>query len=199
MKNLLLASVLVVAGCGGGGGGGSDTGGSPSSQLVLNGDFERAFRNSISETVSHPYRTFGAALHWTMSTGAGNDPTPPTATMSSTLLPSEVPGGGGNMLRFYSTQGLTSTYIGGSLSQVFPATTRVRFECDLKVVAGAVMAGPIQSTGPFYSQQVYTPNGQWRHLVVDCPVSTESVGFQNVGGLNAVLEILVDNVRVYHY
>ncbi len=160
--------------------------------LISNGDMEIAFRTISTETSPYPFSYPAAPVHWVMNTGA------PNRTATSEIMISQAPTGSGSMVRFYNNQGQDGTYNGSALAQYFPATSNVRFECDIKVLQGTVMLGPVGTSGPFYSQTTYTPNGSWRHILIDCPVSTETVAFQNVGPLDSVLEIYLDNVKVYH-
>ena len=158
--------------------------------LIKNGAFETVFRMSCTENMIGISTYPAAALHWEMRSGAN-------ATMSTQILPSTAPGGTGNMLRWITNQGQDGSVNGSSLAQFFPSETNVRFECDIFVVQGTAMLGPVLTSGPFFSQTTYAPNGQWRHIIIDCSGNTESIAFQNVGEVNSTLEVLIENVKTY--
>jgi hypothetical protein len=158
--------------------------------LIKNGFFETVFRPTCSESLIGISAYPAAALHWEMRSGAN-------ATVTTQILPTSAPGRTGNMLRWTTTQGQSASVNGSALAQFFPNTSNIRFESDIFVVQGTVMLGPVLTSGPFCSQTTYTPNGQWRHIVIDCPDNTETIAFQNVGAVLSNLEILVDNVKAY--
>jgi len=154
--------------------------------ILLNGGLDTVGPDGSPVSGSGP----SAAQSWTQFTVV------PGSTISSQLLASTDPLGGGEMIDITTNAGYyAAASQGNGFYQDFATIPAATASFDIFVVSGSVTGGLGLATGPFASFTAYTPTGAWQHVTQTVNAPVDGMFFENlVTGAGA--EFLLDNLQV---
>lgn len=161
--------------------------------VLVNGGFNKVGPSGSPVVVVGPNTVNSAALGWVQWA------TVPGSTLTTALVLSTDPAGGGYMLHVTTNSGHSDTQgFGSGFGQYFTPFAGAVASFDILVVSGQVTAGLVEGNdaGPFAPNVgTFGPQGTWQHFTEDFSDPAKAIFFETLT-FDAGAEYYVDNVRV---